>query len=83
MPAAMAAGKLLLQVLVEEGEHGLLGRLGVLPLEAVAGPFQRQQLGLDAGGLELLDQPLACSWATYLSSVPWMHSVGAAFGVTQ
>ena len=32
-------------------------RLGVLALEAVAGPFQRQQLRLDAGRLQAVDDP--------------------------
>ena len=33
---------LLLKLLVEECDQGLLGSLGVLPLEAVAGAFERQ-----------------------------------------
>src|SRR5436190_10961907 len=52
-------GWLFLQVPGEEVEHRLVGLLGVGPLEPVAGPFEQQQLGLDPGGLQLLDQPLA------------------------
>src|SRR4051794_4419928 len=56
-PDLLPLGSLLLEVAVEEGEQGLLGPVGVSALEAVARALQGEQLGLDVGRLEALDQP--------------------------
>ena len=49
----------MLQVAIEEVEQGFFGRLFVVPLEAVAGPLQGDELCFDGGGFQPLDDPLS------------------------